>query len=536
MRKAYLISFPRPRSLAVLSLPLLAALAGACGDSAAGDGASGSAGADTEGSGTSAGGSGESGASDGPWGTTGWDEDGAPTSSAGSGDTGAASTGGEEPPPEPTENTSTGDDTTGGEPVCDTEKPVTLFLSPDDSNSTSSPVQAREAVLSGWGSLTQVPIRTWEFLNYYSFTYPQPEPGQVSLTPEIAQLGDTGQFVVQIGVASEHLGNADRPLMNITLVLDESGSMSGLPLELEREVCRTIAASLHEGDVVSAVGWDTKNAIKLAGHVISKPNDPVLLDVCNNLSAGGGTDLHGGLSAGYDLAQQQFDPGRINRVVLISDGGANAGITDIDIIAAGAGSQDEDGIYLVGVGVGSPESYHDNLMDTVTDVGRGASLFIPSKEEAHKMFGERFVQTMAVAVRDVRVRLDLPPGFSIVKFSGEEYSSDPAEIEPQHLAPNDAMVFHQTVQTCAPSLVDESAEFKVTVRWKDPITFEERETEVGKKILETLSGETPLLKKGAAVFAYAEGLKEFRNQGTAAALQPAFDALAAAEADLPGDA
>src|SRR5690606_15644199 len=110
----------------------------------------------------------------------------------------------------------------------------------------------------------------------------------------------------------------------------------------------------------------------------------------------------------------------------------------------------------------------------------------------------------------------LPPGFSIVKFSGEEYSSDPAEIEPQHLAPNDAMVFHQTVQTCAPSLVDESAEFKVTVRWKDPITFEERETEVGKKILETLSGETPLLKKGAAVFAYAEGLKEFRNQGTAA--------------------
>jgi Ca-activated chloride channel family protein len=222
-------------------------------------------------------------------------------------------------------------------------------------------------------------------------------------------------------------------------------------------------------------------------------------------------------------------------VVLISDGGANAGVTDIDIIAGGAGSQNEDGIYLVGVGVGTPDTYNDELMDTVTDVGRGASLFIPSVDEAHRMFGERFVQTMAVAVRDVRVRLDMPPGFSIVKFSGEEYSADPAEVEPQHLAPNDAMVFHQTVETCAPALVDEAAEFKVAVRWKDPITFEDRETEVIKKIQESVAAESPLLKKGAAVFAYAEGLKAWRELPEAASLDPALAALAVAEAALPGD-
>src|SRR5690606_1507253 len=229
-------------------------------------------------------------------------------------------------------------------------------------------------------------------------------------------------------------------------------------------------------------GWDTTNAIKMTKHKVTKANDPALVELCDGLEPGGGTDLHGGLSAGYELAHAQFDPARINRVVLISDGGANAGLTDIDIIAGGAGGQDQDGIYLVGVGVGSPESYNDELMDVVTDVGRGASLFIPSEAEAHKMFGERFVQTMAVAVRDVRVRLDMPPGFSIVKFSGEEFSTDPAEIEPQHLAPNDAMVFHQTIATCAPELVDDEAEFKVAVRWKDPITFEEREAELTQKI------------------------------------------------------
>lgn len=544
MPGTYLIASARPRSLAVFSLPLIAALAGACSTSDSGAiSATGATGAGTDsGPGSGSGWSSEGGSTTGgEWGTDGW-ESGAATTSAGSsatnGDTGT--TGGQEPPPDPdaTEGTSssTGDDSTTGEPACDDQTPVVLYLSPDDSNSTSSPVQAREAVLNGWGSLSYVPIRTWEFLNYYSFNYAPAEPGMVSLTPEIARIEGSDQYVVQIGVGSETLANADRPKMNITLVLDESGSMGGLPIDLEREVCRTIAGSLRAGDIVSAVGWDTSNAIKLTGHVVAKASDPVVVALCDGLEASGGTDLHGGLSAGYQLAEAQFDAARINRVVLISDGGANAGITDIDIIAGGAGSKDQDGIYLVGVGVGSPDSYNDELMDTVTDVGRGASLFIPSVEEAHKMFGARFVQTMAVAVRDVRVRLDMPPGFSIVKFSGEEYSSDPAEIEPQHLAPNDAMVFHQTVETCAPALVDEVAEFKVAVRWKDPITFEERETEVSKSIAESVAAQSPMLLKGAAVFAYAEGLKAFRTSPQAASLDPALAALAAAEAALPGDA
>jgi Ca-activated chloride channel family protein len=171
---------------------------------------------------------------------------------------------------------STGDTTTGAEDLCDEEAPVVLYLSPDDSNSTSSPVQAREAVLGGWG-LNYVPIRTWEFLNYYSFNYAAAEPGQVRVKPELARLegAPEGEFALQIGISSPAIANADRPLMNVTLVLDESGSMSGPPDRLEKEVCRQIAGSLRAGDVVSLVGWDTTNAVKLSGHVVTKASDPV---------------------------------------------------------------------------------------------------------------------------------------------------------------------------------------------------------------------------------------------------------------------
>src|SRR5690606_14876854 len=141
------------------------------------------------------------------------------------------------------------------------------------------------------------------------------------------------------------------------------------------------------------------------------------------LDANGGTDLYGGLSSGYELAGRTWNPQAINRLVLISDGGANVGITDIELISQNAVRGGDDGVYLVGVGVGDAGSYHDRLMDDVTDAGKGASVFIGSEQDAAQMFGERFLETMGVAARDVRVELTLPPGFEIVSFSGEEYSS-----------------------------------------------------------------------------------------------------------------
>jgi Ca-activated chloride channel family protein len=532
--------------IAPVSLALLAALTGACSSMDADLGGDTNASGPVSASGASDGGTGngDSGAATSgaePWGTTTGASDSAASDSAGT--DGGASTGGAETGDAGTTgdaSTSDSSSSTGttGEAACDIETPVVLYLSPDDSNSTSSPVQVREAVLGDFGGLSWVPIRTWEFLNYYSFSYAPAKPGEVLVTPEVARFKGQpdGQFTMQIGISGESIPAADRPLMNVTLVLDESGSMGGHPMDMEKEVCRQIAGSLRKGDIVSMVGWDTSNAVKLAGYEVQSVSDPKVVAECDALEAGGGTDLSGGLNAGYKLATEHFSAGRINRVVLISDGGANAGETDIAVIAKGAGAQGQDGIYLVGVGVGTSDSYQDQLMDVVTDAGKGASLFIPHQAEAIKMFKDRFVSTMMVAARDVRVRLDMPPGFEIVRFSGEEFSSDPSEIEPQHLAPNDAMVFHQTVETCAPELVDAEASFTITTRYQDAVTFEQREVKETRKIVELLAEPSANLLKGAAIFAYAEGLKAFRNGDQVGGKTRALEALVLAEAALPGDA
>jgi Ca-activated chloride channel homolog len=218
-------------------------------------------------------------------------------------------------------------------------------------------------------------------------------------------------------------------------------------------------------------------------------------------------------------------------VVLISDGGANVGVTDEALIGGEAGTFDVDGVYLVGVGVGTASSYNDTLMDTVTDLGRGAAVFVDSGEEAWKMFFDRFSEVMDIAAREVEVRLDLPPTFEIVTTSAEEVSTDRTEIEPQHIAPNDTMVFFQHIASCDPSTVSDDTPLTVLVTWKDDRTFLPVEIERTWTFGELLGAPVRQLRRGAAIFAYAEALRTGQPAEHAAALSR----LAEAEVEYPGD-
>jgi Ca-activated chloride channel family protein len=434
-------------------------------------------------------------------------------------------------------DTSTSETTTSTTEECNEVDPVVLYLSPDDSNSMSSPVQVRERVLGDASSyLDGIGIRPWEFLNYYHFDLPAAAPQEVNIAAQMLPGSSEGQFEMQIEVTSANVGDSERDPMNVTFVLDTSGSMQGKPMDLLKATCRATASKLREGDIVSMVDWNTQNNTRLAKLVVSGPNDPTLIAAIDALSASGGTDLNSGLNAGYKLAQESFDPTKINRLMLISDGGANVGITEVSTIAMNAQLGGSDGIYLVGVGVGGG-SYNDSLIDQVTDAGKGAAAFINSVTEANKIFGDNFVNTMAVAARDVRVELTLPPGFEIVQFSGEEQSTNPHEVEPQHLAPNDSMVFYQTIETCAPENVNVSMPIAIKATYRDAKSFIDK-VATFESTLGALQEASPAqLHKGAAIYAYAMALDAHQkgSPDQSARVVEAKAHLARAQSSLPDD-
>lgn len=404
----------------------------------------------------------------------------------------------------------------------DQSKPVVLYLSSDDSNSMSSPALARELLKLGQAPFKSS-IRTYEFLNYYRIDYPAPAPGALQIFPQAGPGAKPSDIDLQIGVRAFDPIKPRRPI-TMTFVLDTSGSMGGPAIERERAAVKAIAASLASGDIVNMVTWNTAQSAILTAHAVSGPNDPAIIGAANALSADGGTDLSGGLVAGYALAKQTYGTDRLNRVVLISDGGANVGVIDGDLIGENSKDADKEGIYLVGVGAGPAGGYSDELMDIVTDKGRGAYVYLDTPGEATHMFVDRFDETMEIAARGVQVELTLPWYFKIQKFYGEEYSPNAQEIEPQHLAPGDAMVLSQILEACDASVINMDDPITVHATWKEPLTYVDMETSVTITVGALLAGSKGQLTKGKAIVAYAEALKT----AIAADLHAAHDQVVAA--------
>lgn len=495
-------------------------------------------------------------------------ESGASDSLGEPGETGRGESSGE--PDEPSETTADpsgsggGDETTGGgapetppalEPVledlleakaseidgCDLVTPVSVMLRTLDAAATVSPTQARDAALSNWVSLTGIRIRPWEFFNYYGFDYPAAEPGTVAITPQIVALpGDAAEFLLQIGVTTEALSAEQRPPLRLTLALDNSNSMAGKAEDMLRATVKAIAGSLRAGDTLSIVTWNAKSTTILELHPVSGPSDPVVLEKLDQLELGGSAELYSGLMVAYKLAVAAHDPAAWNRVVLVSDGGATANDTDLAVIADHAAKL---GIYLSSAGVGDAGTYRSDMMDATAHAGRGASLFIGSEDEASKRFGAQFVRTLGHAVRDVDVRLELPPGFEVVRDPAADALND-AGFDPAgvRLGPNASLVLHRRLRSCdagAKTYLD--AKLLVRVAFVDEATGELREAKAAVKLATLLAqgkGELAQLYKGAAVRAYADALQRWQAHPAdlTATLDAAAEALKFATELLPNDA
>ena len=135
--------------------------------------------------------------------------------------------------------------------------------------------------------------------------------------------------------------------------------------------------------------------------------------------------------------------------------------------------------------------------------------------------------------------MDLPGGFEMVKFSGEEASTTAADVEPQHIAPNSTMIFHQHIRTCDPASVDDTFEITFEVTYIHPLTFEETTLERTWSFADMMSRDLAPLRKGAAVFSYAKTLRTGKLSSPAVRsnlVAETLEIVTLADSENPGDA
>lgn len=402
--------------------------------------------------------------------------------------------------------------------------PVVMYMASDDSNSVASAQIVRRLIETGVRVPKEV-VRTHEMMNYYNPQFAPATAGSVGIHASMRGAPASTQRAMQVAIQSEARTMAEVRPMSLTFVIDTSASMDFERMNRARATVRAIAHSLRFGDVVSVSTWNSRSSVLLDGHTVTGPDDARLLSLAEGLHATWEpTDLADGLRAGYALAQRHRSAARLNRVVLISDGEANLGARDADTIARPARDEINGEVHLLGVSVGN--GIDDTLMDRITDLGRGASVFIDRVSEADVMFGPRFVETMDVAVRAVRLELELPWYMRIVATSAEAASVEPTLVEPQYLAPNDAMVFQQVLQTCSASIANPADAVTLRATFRERDNGMPRVVELRSTMGALMAAPEPALRRGEAIVAYAEALKLADQPDRAAALAALANARA----------
>ena len=254
-------------------------------------------------------------------------------------------------------------------------------------------------------------VRVEELINYFDYGYARPtnraEPFAVT-TAVTASPWSPGRQIVHIGLQGYELPEGERRPLNLTFLVDVSGSMgSADKLELAQKAMNLIIDRLRPQDRVAVAYYAEGAGTTLA----PTPGDQKLKLRCAvaSLYASGGTAGATGMTNAYDQAQASFGADKVNRILMFTDGDFNVGVTDNKRLEDYVADKRATGIYLSVYGFGRG-NYQDARMQAIAQAGNGTAAYVDDLNEARRLFGPQFDKGAFPIADDVKIQVEFNPG------------------------------------------------------------------------------------------------------------------------------
>jgi Ca-activated chloride channel family protein len=231
---------------------------------------------------------------------------------------------------------------------------------------------------------------------------------------------------------------ANRAPMNISLVLDRSGSMSGAPLVYSKKACQFVTEQMGQEDTLSLVVFDDEVQTVFAPQKVTHKD--LMKKHIEAIESGGSTNLSGGMLQGIQYNVQTKKEGSINRVILLSDGHANEGITDSAKLQSIVKEFRHTGIGLSTMGVG--DGFDEELMEGIADAGGGNFYFIEKPEDIPGIFSKELDGLLSVVAQNIRLTIKPSSQAEITHIYG--YKAEDGE---QGLSLNLGDVYDQEIKS-----------------------------------------------------------------------------------------
>ena len=247
---------------------------------------------------------------------------------------------------------------------------------------------------------------------------------QMTTPYPVMESGKKKTTFVKVSLTGFKMKETKRPPVNVAIVLDKSGSMSGDKMEKAKAAAINAVNRLKSEDIVSIIAYDNGVQVLIPSTKIS--DKQAIIQIIQNLSAEGGTALFAGVSKGASEVRKFLKKESVNRVILLSDGQANQGPSSPAELGELGISLIKEGISVSTIGLG--KDYNEDLMVRLASKSDGNHMFAETPQQLVAAFDKEFGDVLSVVAQEVVVKITCDPGVRPVKVLGRE-----AEIQGQEV-------------------------------------------------------------------------------------------------------
>ena len=314
-----------------------------------------------------------------------------------------------------------------------TEQPVSTFSLDVD---TGSYANTRRFLNDGQRPPVDA-VRVEEMMNYFpaDASAPMGEPmsgAPFAVSYEIAKSPwADNKAILRLNVQAQDSATAALPPSHLVFLVDVSGSMDEPnKLPLVKKSLKALVERLRDNDKISLVTYSGETEVVL--NPTSGNQKDKIIKAIDRLGAGGGTAGGEGLKLAYDMAKDGYIKGGVNRILMMTDGDFNVGVSDVDDLKKMVEKQRDGGVTLSTIGFGS-DNLNDEMMEKIADVGNGNYSYIDSEKESQKVLDDEMRSTLLTVAKDVKAQIEFNPnkvleyrqiGYENRQLAREDFNND----------------------------------------------------------------------------------------------------------------